>query len=327
MILIISTRDDVSTNNVIDWLLFCEKKHIRLNSDYFFDFQKHFSFSLNDSKTEFISSDSNLPLKEITSVWYRRSSLESENLEELLSSYTSTLGGSSGDLKYSLKQELRILKNSFFSYLNKFKLLGNFSNSSLNKIDVLYLANSLNIRIPPTLVTTKKRELLKFKEIHRNIIIKPIFEGTRLVKDEILYNSYTEGLNESIITELPNHFFPSLFQLNLTKDFEIRSFFLDGEFYSMAIFSQQDPQTTTDFRKYNTKKGNRTVPYILPDELKKKLRRLMARLELNTGSIDLVRTIDGKIYFLEINPVGQYGMTSFPCNYYLDKKIAEFLAK
>jgi hypothetical protein len=29
--------------------------------------------------------------------------------------------------------------------------------------------------------------------------------------------------------------------------------------------------------------------------------------------------------FLEVNPTGQYGMVSDPCNYYLDKKIAEYL--
>ena len=29
--------------------------------------------------------------------------------------------------------------------------------------------------------------------------------------------------------------------------------------------------------------------------------------------------------FLEINPVGQYGMVSEPCNYFLDKKIAHYL--
>ena len=30
-------------------------------------------------------------------------------------------------------------------------------------------------------------------------------------------------------------------------------------------------------------------------------------------------------YFLEINPVGQYGMVADPCNYELDKLIAKYL--
>ena len=52
---------------------------------------------------------------------------------------------------------------------------------------------------------------------------------------------------------------------------------------------------------------------------------LMHDLELNTGSIDLVLGQDGKYYFLEVNPCGQYRMTSDPCNYYLDKLIAKTL--
>lgn len=34
---------------------------------------------------------------------------------------------------------------------------------------------------------------------------------------------------------------------------------------------------------------------------------------------------DNDFVFLEINPVGQFGMTSNPCNYNLDKIIAEKL--
>lgn len=33
----------------------------------------------------------------------------------------------------------------------------------------------------------------------------------------------------------------------------------------------------------------------------------------------------GDYYFLEVNPVGQYGMVEFPCNYKLNEKIAKYL--
>jgi hypothetical protein len=32
-----------------------------------------------------------------------------------------------------------------------------------------------------------------------------------------------------------------------------------------------------------------------------------------------------ELVFLEINPVGQFGMVSHPCNYYLEKRIAQNL--
>lgn len=50
----------------------------------------------------------------------------------------------------------------------------------------------------------------------------------------------------------------------------------------------------------------------------------MKGLNINMGSVDLLKASDGDIYFLEINPVGQFGLVSNFCNYHLEKN-AEFL--
>jgi glutathione synthase/RimK-type ligase-like ATP-grasp enzyme len=93
----------------------------------------------------------------------------------------------------------------------------------------------------------------------------------------------------------------------------------------MAIFSQNDTQTQTDFRHYNSQKPNRTVPYKLPKLIKEKITLLMNKLNLICGSLDLINTNEGGYVFLEVNPNGQFGMISKPCNYQLEKKIATFL--
>src|SRR5688500_5360277 len=90
----------------------------------------------------------------------------------------------------------------------------------------------------------------------------------------------------------------------------------------MAIFSQSDEQTKTDFRKYNEKKPNRYVPFKLPDEIDQKIKLLFKKIDLNTGSVDLIVDKDDNYFFLEINPVGQFGMVSDPCNYFLEKNVA-----
>jgi len=51
----------------------------------------------------------------------------------------------------------------------------------------------------------------------------------------------------------------------------------------------------------------------------------MLEVGLNCASIDLIKSTNGKYYFLEINPVGQFGMVDFPCNYGLHKIVAEEL--
>ena len=90
----------------------------------------------------------------------------------------------------------------------------------------------------------------------------------------------------------------------------------------MAIWSQDNIHTEVDFRKYDTKNPNRNVPYTISLEIENKIHKLMEELGLNTGSIDFIYSSEGIIYFLEINPEGQFGMVSKPCNYYLEEKIA-----
>ena len=51
----------------------------------------------------------------------------------------------------------------------------------------------------------------------------------------------------------------------------------------------------------------------------------MNKLDLISGSLDFILDIEGDFVFLEVNPVGQFGMVDFPCNYGLHRKIAEYL--
>lgn len=45
-------------------------------------------------------------------------------------------------------------------------------------------------------------------------------------------------------------YFPSLVTQMADKSYEIRSFYLDGYFFSMAIYSQSSEQAKVDFRKW-----------------------------------------------------------------------------
>ena len=80
-----------------------------------------------------------------------------------------------------------------------------------------------------------------------------------------------------------------------------------------------------DFRHYDFDIPNRSVPFQLPHLIEKKIHKLFKALGLNTGSVDLIKSQKGEFVFLEINPMGQFGMVSYPCNYQLEKKVFEFM--
>jgi len=132
-------------------------------------------------------------------------------------------------------------------------------------------------------------------------------------------------VREDAVAALPETVLPTLLQAMVDKAWEVRAFYLAGELHAMAIFSQHDQQTAVDFRRYNRTRPNRAVPYRLPGEVQEQLRALMRELQMDTGSLDLVRTPDGRHVFLEVNPAGQFGMVSHRCNYRLEKKVAEHL--
>lgn len=154
---------------------------------------------------------------------------------------------------------------------------------------------------------------------------KSVYNAFSFIQNDIGYTSYTSEINLNFINKLPTNIFPSLVQEKVEKEYEIRVFYFLGKFYSMAILSQNNKQTELDYRKYDLKKPNRFIPYKLSDKLKNKISLFMKKLNLNIGSLDFIKSTNGKIYFLEVNFMGQFGMVDFPCNYGIHKDIAEFL--
>jgi glutathione synthase/RimK-type ligase-like ATP-grasp enzyme len=100
---------------------------------------------------------------------------------------------------------------------------------------------------------------------------------------------------------------------------------MKGICYTAAMFTQTNEKTQTDFRNYDDEQPTRIIPYQLDTELEQQIQALMNEVGLDSGSIDFIKGQDNNYYFLEINPVGQFGFISAPCNFNLPKRIADKL--
>jgi ATP-GRASP peptide maturase of grasp-with-spasm system len=254
-------------------------------------------------------------------VWNRRW-LISEGL-----GFTKHYEQSSIPLHHHLLSELKSLSNSLWSFFDDSEWIDKPALIEFSKLEILSKAQKIGINIPNTLVTNEKRHLKKFLIDQKRIIVKSISDSLQFSYRKKFFQMYTSEVLMEDIDTFDDSFFPSFFQELLEKEYEIRTFFIGDKFYSMAIFSQNDEQTKIDFRNYNFQNFNRFVPYNLPLHITAKLRTLVTDIKLKSGSIDLVRTTKGEYVFLEINPVGQFGMVSKPCNYYLEKEVAKFIIK
>lgn len=316
MILIFSNEFDPSTAEVIDWLNLFKEKFIRFNDSLYSS--SNVSYFLSDSGDEVIINDMRLNLRNIKSTWFRKKILAYGKIEFP----NSQLGI---EVKRHCLNELETANCALLHFFNTNRSIGLLGEEP-NKLYVLQTAKRIGLIIPETIVTNSKSSLQAFKNLHRDIVCKPICNADFFNFNNINWAMYTSVLNSQLIDDLPIEIFPCLAQKHIAKEFEIRVFYLNGMCYSAAIFSQQTEQTKVDLRKHSGKIANRIVPYKLPLEIEDKINKMMSILNFNIGVIDFIKSITGDYYFLEVNPSGQFNQISFSCNFFIEKKIAVALA-
>lgn len=317
MVLILSNSGDISTDLVIDWLKFYDHPFLRINSHDLVDKQSFISLF----PPQLIIGEQTIPTQDVHAIWFRKFGGLKESLFWI--DHHQQLTQQAID---QLQAEFNSLIKGFTSLFQDQYWLTHPKSVSVNKLEILNLAQQCGLDIPATYVVSTRNQLLDLLHT-KSVISKSIYEPFFMSTSDGVYTMYTKEISIKEAQKLPLSFYPSLIQEKIEKEYELRVFYLEGTFYSMAIFSQQDEQTKIDFRQYNLEKPNRNIPYDLPKNLNTQLQQLMQKINLNCGSIDLIKGANGKYYFLEVNPVGQFGMASSPCNYDLHHMVAKHLMK
>ena len=313
MILILSSSHDHSTNKVIDWLNKYGANWVRLDDQL--PIQFIIQIDQIETTIQLQQGDKKIFLKDIKAYWYRKGNFKIKwdfPVEVRETVFAQQIYG-------YLIQEIKSSKSFLHIFLQDVPGIGNYHFAEPNKLAVLSIARSVGLNIPTTIVSNNPN--LRFPT-DKKWITKASWEALHCLNESI---GSVQAYTHEVTTKRQGTHFPSLFQESIEKWYEVRCFYLDGKTYSMAIFSQEDCQTSVDFRKYNFERPNRTVAYKIPIKEEKKLQQLMKRLQLVSGSIDLIRAKNRRYYFLEVNPVGQFGMVSRPCYYPIEQLIAQYL--
>ncbi len=98
---------------------------------------------------------------------------------------------------------------------------------------------------------------------------------------------------------------PVIYQREIRKAFDVRVTVIGDKVFAAAIHSQDHNETEVDWRS-GTRDDLRHEAIELPPDVAAQCLALTAALGLRYGAIDLVADLDGRHWFLEINPNGQW---------------------
>jgi glutathione synthase/RimK-type ligase-like ATP-grasp enzyme len=174
------------------------------------------------------------------------------------------------------------------------------------KASQLKVAVELGFELPPTLFTNSPDEFLDFYRQHNGNIVSKLagFSFFRTVGNT--FSRYTEVVSKRDIGYANAiRYCPVIFQAYVPKRFELRVTVVGQETFAAEIHSQESNHTRYDWRRYDFYKTTHTI-HRLPASMEERCIRLVERLGLCYGAIDMVLTPDGRYVFLEINPNGQY---------------------
>lgn len=316
MILLITNRNDITTDLIVNELNKRGKIYYRFNTE---ELGFSINLSLDFNKKKYILVDTNkkaeINLEDIKSVYYRRPELpDSDDLRN-------------GEKQFWLNEVFYTLEGLYKILNDKFWISPVFAiREAENKIHQLILAQKIGFKIPPSIITNIPNDADKFIRQYDECIIKPIKVGliqddnnTKVIFTNLLEQKHIEDLNRIVNC-------PTYFQQNILKRADIRVTVVGNRLFAAQIDSQSFEHTKIDWRKGE----NINLKYSLinlSNDLKQKCIQLTQRLKLNFGAIDFILDDSGELVFLEINPNGQWGWIEKRLNLGICKAIVDLLIK
>jgi glutathione synthase/RimK-type ligase-like ATP-grasp enzyme len=169
----------------------------------------------------------------------------------------------------------------------------------------LRLARETGFSIPRTLITNDPAEARGFYDscdgavVFKSLTLAQIGAGEgKGIYTSAVQPRHLEQLN--LIT-----LGPCLFQEHIPKAVDLRVTVIGDRLFPVAIYSQDVDVSRVDWRRGDVSRLRHAL-HKLPPEIEQSCHKLLQRLGLNYGAIDLILTPDGEYIFLEINPSGQF---------------------
>lgn len=283
----------------------------RLNSDRMNHFQK---ISVTENSFELTDEFGNtLRSEDIRGVWHRKA-WGITIPEELDEDYKKTFLTGYSNLRYNL---ITVLED--IPWVNPYE---NERKIDASKMLQLKLAKENNLTIPQTIFSNDEEKITTFfhqfcngKAVAKlHSLTAKSMGGENLISTMIIEEDTLENLSDIA-------YCPMIFQPYVDKEYELRIVYIAGDFFTGKINNSENVDWRLAQGDYFWS------AYELPQNVKTGLASMMEQMGLYIGAIDMIKGKDGKYYFLEVNPQGEWGMLQKELGFPIAEKIADNLIK
>lgn len=299
MLLIISSKGDETVDYFIDKLKLSDSLYYRINTEDL-HLKSKVTVDYQLSRIQHVFDGRLIEYDKVKSIWYRRPDpiVVDERLD--IDKYEADF----------IKREneklwggiIESIKSATWVNHPQVNIRANY------KPEQLFRAKRIGLNIPKTIITDSRSTAINFlPECNGQVVVKPVsfgyIERNLPAEDTIIYTNVLSHLSDDLLDCIECN--PTLIQEFVDKTLDIRINYINKKFIAFAIHSQATEENKIDFRRNNSV-GLRYSEYALPEDIESKLRLLVTSYGLEFAAIDMVLDKSGTIFFLEINPNGQW---------------------
>ena len=212
--------------------------------------------------------------------------------------------------KSFLERELRESHSSLVAMIDdaaKFIVCGHGMHAAYSKALQLKLAKKMGFLVPETLISNDYDQVKSFVNAHKNVVVKHFVPH--------YWNSETSKTTRIVSTTILDDIFrvpqssvevcPSIYQQLIQKKYEMRVTVI-GEKIFTAKIEKVGGGSFLDWRMNFGTKDFKISPFELNNSLSGAIVKYVRALGLHYGCLDLVVDKDNNVWFLEVNPTGQF---------------------
>ncbi|MCG6658523.1 hypothetical protein HOP52_12245 [Halomonas campisalis] len=177
----------------------------------------------------------------------------------------------------------------------------------------ILIAHEIGLKVPFTKITNDLHVVKKTTEMGTTIG-KPLRQALLAGEEEkVIFTTRLDEIRDEDAEAIATA--PLIVQTEIVKKYDVRVTVVGERMFSTAIFSQVNEETQVDWRK-NSRSDLEHIRIQLPNEINEKCLELMRRLNLRYAAIDFICDQQDKLWFLEVNPNGQWAwienLTGYP---------------